>query len=1111
MASTEVELHNCCSSMMETKNKYQDGRVVLCKEELKTLRKRLGESQEKVAFLCAEQGLCVSISSLKRAETNKNVLYRTARDLAQFYDVSVDQLCGTRDLAEKTGSAGADEEGNSTAYKLAVQRKFVVFCSKQTNAVFPTVEEYAGVNLIIRHIAPQYNAESITCSNGLECYGFGLRHTYGNEAKRAIAFANHCLQSCYSIFGSVDNVILGLCVGKTTMRENEPIIDLSSIESNIDSLISVATPGNITISEELLFAAGDNCVAIKDESTTTSFWTVSNSKNSVSANSSPVIGRRVEITMLNAVLESAREYENFQLVHLLGVAGIGKSRLTEELVRVGCLNGFNCHITNMLDFQVEQRKLSIPKLLSSILGIDDSESNLSLDEINTRNGMLILQEMTHLPLLSTLLNWRIDKRWESLISAMSPEKLFEYQSQLISRILSIKARHSPLMIVVEDYHWSQKSERAYIESIIRNLCNESVVLLITTRPGEASESLVHSSEISGASVTNISLGPLSKLDAQHFAEHISGNDEAYREKCIQKAQGNPLFLEQLLKDRRGSVREGLPYSLQSLIVSRIDDMPAADQLAVRAASIIGQHFSLDLLQNLLSIQAYDPAPLVLNSIIKGDGNRYSFNHALIAEGIYQSISLEDRQLLHYRCAHWYTDDVVMQCQHLLKAKHPEALEKIVPAIRFLIKSYSFERAKDFVEVALKLPHNDSVQLLLYELRADVHVRTGDIAVALSSYEKMFRRAVTGEDSANALIGKANCLNTLDRFDQAMEALEEAGEIASKYDLLHQLSSVHYLKGNFLFPKGKSIDCIEAQKTALYFARKANAPELEARSLGGLGDAAYSSGKMVTAYNYFKQCLELSEKHDLKTVSAANMFMLGTVRIYLNENEQALSDVESSINTAQLVGHKRAEIVSRLTASWILADALRVVEAESHIDIAMEVASEIGAQRFLPFLRECKSRCLWYSGKDVEALESIRIAFAEVEELTAEAFIGPWVLGSCALLSNTAEEAEHFLDQADRILEIGCVGHNYYRFYIAAIDTTIKFNLYERTTQYIKKFRKFTEEEPCPWSDFYLKRGKGLLGRYNSNIDKKEITRLIDFASSKQLISSIALLETALND
>ncbi len=1088
---------------------YQDGRVVLCKDQLKTLRRSLGASQEKVAFLCAERGLCVSISSLKRAETSKNVLYRTARDLARFYDVAVEQLRGFSEVSvDSDAPKSAEQDGHSTQ-TMAVQREFVLFCCEQSDLTTSTVVEAAGLESILGHIAPQYNAEFICCDKQRVYYSFGASHTHGNEAKRAISFAQRCQQIFFSLWGTREAVKLGLCVGKLTRSETDIEIDVSTIESSIDALMLSATPGILTMSDELLFAVDDHCSPISTELNSGSFWVINANDDSDTRDYSPIIGRRVEITLFNAVLESAKEYEALQVVHLVGSAGVGKSRLTEEFVRVASLDGFSCHTTNMTDFQVEQKKQTIPKLLKSLLGIDDSDSNLSLDEINSRNKTVILQETTHLPLLHSLLNWRISNRWESLFGAMSQEQLFKSQCQLITRILAIKARCSPLLIVIEDYHWSQNTERAYIDYLMNNLLGESVVLLITARPGETSGSVVLTSESSGASVTNISLGPLSRLDAQIFAEHISGIDADYREKCILKAQGNPLFLEQLLKDRRGSELGGLPYSLQSLIVSRIDDMPKEDQLAVRTASVIGQRFTLRLLRKLLNSPAYDPAALVANNIINGDDDNYSFNHALIVEGIYLSISAEDQRKLHYQCAQWYTDDIVLQCQHLLKGQHPEAIDKLIPAIKYLISGYHFERAKDFIDIALRLPGNRSAPLALHELRADVNLRVGDTMEALSSFEMMQRHAIAPEERANALIGKANCLNTLDKFDDAMQALNEAGDIASGSSLLKQLSSVYYLRGNFLFPKGQSRDCIESQEKALLFARKASEPELEARSLGGLGDAAYASGKMVTAYEYFKQCLALCDEHDLKAVSAANMFMLGTVRIYLNESEQGLADVERSITTAQMVGHKRAEIVSRLTASWILVESLRVIEAESHIALAMEIANEIGALRFVPFLRECKSRCLWLSGNADAAILSIEEALAEVEKLDAQAFIGPWVLGTCALLSKTRREAESYLDRAEPIIENGCVGHNYYRFYMEAIETTLNHGMYDRTKGYIEKFRNFANNEPCPWSDFYLKRGEVLLRSGDSADHKTNIEKLIRTAKSIQHLTAVPKLEQAM--
>ena len=70
-----------------------DGRLLLNSRNLKILRKKKGLSQEKLAEKCKENRIQVSIASIKRAETGKQVLYRTAAALACYYQVSIDDLC----------------------------------------------------------------------------------------------------------------------------------------------------------------------------------------------------------------------------------------------------------------------------------------------------------------------------------------------------------------------------------------------------------------------------------------------------------------------------------------------------------------------------------------------------------------------------------------------------------------------------------------------------------------------------------------------------------------------------------------------------------------------------------------------------------------------------------------------------------------------------------------------------------------------------------------------------------------------------------------------------------------------------------------------------------
>lgn len=104
--TTQAKSANVTSSMLASPG---DGRVVLTPQKLKALRLSRGLSQEALAEYCAEQRLCVSIASIKRAETGKCILYRTARHLAEAYQVPMESL-----VSRETASARAHEDKAET-------------------------------------------------------------------------------------------------------------------------------------------------------------------------------------------------------------------------------------------------------------------------------------------------------------------------------------------------------------------------------------------------------------------------------------------------------------------------------------------------------------------------------------------------------------------------------------------------------------------------------------------------------------------------------------------------------------------------------------------------------------------------------------------------------------------------------------------------------------------------------------------------------------------------------------------------------------------------------------------------------------------------------------
>ena len=117
-------------------------------------------------------------------------------------------------------------------------------------------------------------------------------------------------------------------------------------------------------------------------------------------------------------------------------------------------------------------------------------------------------------------------------------------------------------------------------------------------------------ETGGAPLMTIDLAPLREAEALELAgELIEINEQVVRD-CIARAEGNPLFLEQLLRNAEESTEEAVPASIQSLVLARMDRLSGPGKAALQAASVIGQRFALDALRHLIETPGYDLRELV---------------------------------------------------------------------------------------------------------------------------------------------------------------------------------------------------------------------------------------------------------------------------------------------------------------------------------------------------------------------------------------------------------------------------------------------------------------------------------------------------------------------
>jgi len=248
-----------------------------------------------------------------------------------------------------------------------------------------------------------------------------------------------------------------------------------------------------------------------------------------------------------------------------------------------------------------------------------------------------------------------------------------------------------------------------------------------------------------------------------------------------------------------------------------------------------------------------------------------------------------------------------------------------------------------------------------------------------------------------------------------------------------------------------------------------------RALSGLGDSWYAAGRMGTALDAFRNCVQLCEEHGLAEIEASNRFMLATTRIYANETEGALRDALLSAELGQRVGNRRAEIVSRLTAGWVLLSLSRLDEAQQQILQGLELARAMGAARFEAFLLESQARLHLARGQLDQARHHIRSAWQIVEQQRLQQFIGPWVLGTLALLDERKSERKNALAEGAAWLEQGCVGHNYYRFLVSAAEASLLSSDTAQALDYAAQLERYMGDEPCAWGVHHVE----LVRRYAS--------------------------------
>jgi predicted ATPase len=307
----------------------------------------------------------------------------------------------------------------------------------------------------------------------------------------------------------------------------------------------------------------------------------------------------------------------------------------------------------------------------------------------------------------------------SIYDAMDAQARREGKRTALVELVSELAARNAIFIVVEDLHWADSITLDYL-ACLANTVAECPALMVFTSRAEGDPIDTNWRALAGQPpIVTWDLSPLRNNESAELVSVLLDVSESLAQRCIERAAGNPLFLEQLLLSIKNDAIESVPGSIKSLMLSRMDNLPEEDKHALQTASVLGQRFDPGCLCFMINDRAFNYQNLIDHHLLRPEGTQYLFAHALIREAAYTSLIKRQRLDLHRKAAQWYAQrDPGLYAEHLDYAEDPGASSAYLAAARDQARHYRLERALQLIKRGLKIPP-ETEQFDLHHLQGGV--------------------------------------------------------------------------------------------------------------------------------------------------------------------------------------------------------------------------------------------------------------------------------------------------------------------------------------------------------------------------------------------------------
>ena len=656
----------------------------------------------------------------------------------------------------------------------------------------------------------------------------------------------------------------------------------------------------------------------------------------------PLVSRAAEIAALLGAHEGARPDGVMAVIE--GEAGIGKTRLADELVRRtdGVVLSAHCHddeagipygpVVELLREAVqEQRRRDWARTVPDSSLVD---------------AALLLPELAQLrPDLPPPL---------PLDGPGGPVRLMEGIAAVISAACT---GPSPGIVILDDAHAADEATLDAISYLARRLQGRSMLVVVCWR----SEAMPPGHRLRGLAVDlEATIVSPARLDEDEVAQLVrttrsDGESTDLARRVFLESEGLPLFVAEYLATLAEGGTEDAPLAkeMRGLLDRRLSGLGEAARQVLGAAAAVGRSFDFETVRQVSGRSDEEAVSALENLIVRGVVREtqgaelvYDFSHSKLRELVYEGTGLARRRLLHKRIAAAIGSQrrgvasAGLLATHLRLAGDIEgAAQQHRIAAEHAIVVHAHADALEHLEAALAWESLDAGDI--HERMGDVRVLLGDYAGALASYR-----------TASAY-----------------------GRPESQAAIEHKAGSVHHRRGEW--------DRAESRFTAALDAAPPAATGLRARIMADLGLTLHQSGQPGRATQLAYEALELAEAADDLQAEAQAHNILGVFARSRGEAVDALDHLGRSLEIAQHLGDGPAEGAALNNLALVHRDDGELDAALELSERALTLCADYGDRHREAALENNLADLHHAAGHEDEAMAHLKRAVALFSEVGAD--------------------------------------------------------------------------------------------------------------------------------